>query len=343
VPIHQIYALSPQIQGMNFIAQVNEHANDKYSALWGYTAPDGREYAILGVRTGTAIIDITDNNNVKEVAFIKSVRSLWREMKTYSHYAYVVTDNADTGIEIIDLAQLPSSATLVSVYKDLPMSHTITIDEPRKLMYLMGGSGETVVILSLEDPLKPKEIARFGSSYVHDAYIKNGRAYLSEIMSQTFSIWDIADTANPKFLKRVRDKDAPAVSFHNSWTTEDEHYLVTTEETQDRTVKIWDISDLNAIKVIAEWLPPNRLAHNVQIKGNYAYFSSYGGGIRILDLSNPLHPNEVAFWTRSEEVEKGFVGMWACYPFFKSGKVIGSDIENGLIVVDFEGAREAVR
>lgn len=341
IPMHEIFGFVPQVQGMKFVAQVNEHNEDKYSSLWGYTAPDGREYALLGVRTGTSIVDITDNNNIKEVAFIKSKRSMWREMKTYSHYAYVVTDKTSTGVEIIDLSQLPQSATLVSVYKDQPMSHTISIDEPNKLMYLMGGSGETVVVLSLEDPLKPKEISRFGTSYVHDAYIKNGRAYLSEILSQSFSIWDLSDLSNPKFLKRYRDKNAPEVSFHNSWTTADDHYLVTTEETQNRTVKIWDIHDLNAIKLVAEWLPPNGFAHNVQIKGNFAYFSAYGGGIRILDLTNPLLPHEVAFWTRSELTERGMVGMWACYPFFKSGKVIGSDIDNGLIVVDFEGSRES--
>ena len=335
-----VFALTPQIQGMNFIAQINDHSKDQYSAIWGYTDPTGREYALLGVRTGTSIIDITDNSNIHEVAFIKSKKTMWREMKTYSHYAYVVTDSASTGVEIIDLSNLPTSATLVSVYKDFPMSHTISIDESHKQMFLMGGSAETVVALSLEDPLHPKEISRFGSSYVHDAYFKNGRAYLSEIMSQTFSIWDLTDIKQPKFLKRVRDQNAPDISFHNSWTTEDDHYLVTTEETEDRTVKIWDISNLAAVKVVAEWLPPNRLAHNVQIKGHYAYFSSYGGGIRILDLQDPLHPKEVAYWSRSEQIETGFVSVWGCYPFFKSGKIIGSDIENGLIVTEFLGAKE---
>ncbi len=330
----------PQIQGMTFIAQVNDHAKDKYSAIWGYTAPNGREYALLGVRTGTSIVDITDNENIHEVAFINSKKTMWRELKTFSHYAYVVTDSAETGVEIIDLSDLPNSANLVGVYKDLPISHTIFIDEAQKLLFLMGGSGETVVVLSLENPLAPKEVVRFGSSYVHDAFFKNGRAYLSEIMSQTFSIWDISDISKPKLLKRVRDKNAPEISFHNSWTTEDDHYLVTTEETEDRTVKIWDISDVKNVKMVAEWLPPNRLAHNVQIKGRYAYFSSYGGGIRILDLADPTHPQEVAYWTRTQETETGFVSVWGCYPYFKSGKIIGSDIENGLIVTEFTGAKE---
>lgn len=338
--LREVFAFNPTIQGMKFLGQVNNHSKDGYSALWGYTAPDGREYALLGVRTGTAIIDITDSQNLREVAFIKSKKSTWREMKTFSHYAYVVTDSTSTGVEIIDLSNLPQSAALVGVYSDLPMSHTIVIDEPQKLMYLMGGSGETVVILSLEDPLHPKEITRFGSTYVHDAFFKNGRAYLSEIMSQSFSIWDLSDITKPKFLKRIRDKEAPEVSFHNSWTTEDDQYLVTTEETEDRTVKIWDIRDLKKIQLVAEWLPPNRLAHNVQIKGRYAYFSSYGGGIRILDLIEPSKPQEVGFWARETEVERGFVSVWGCYPYFKSGKIIGSDIENGLIVTEFEGAKE---
>lgn len=334
---------APSVQGMTFIAQVNDHAKDGYSAIWGYTAPDGREYALLGVRTGTSIVDITDDNNIKEVAFIPSKRTEWRELKTYSHYAYVVTDSVGTGVEIIDLSQLPQSATKVGVYKGAAMSHTISIDEEKKLMHLLGGSGEYVVTLSLEDPLQPKEIVRFGSTYVHDGFFKNGRAYLSEILSQSFSIWDMTDLTKPKLLKRVRDPKAPSVSFHNSWTTEDDHYLVTTEETTGRSVKIWDISDLANVKMVSEWMPPNRLAHNVQIKGHYAYFSSYGAGIRVLDLIDPLHPKEVAFWTRNENVESGFVSVWGCYPFFKSGKLIGSDIENGLIVTQFEGAKETVK
>lgn len=336
----QDISVGPQIKGMNFLAQINDHARDKYSAIWGYTAPDGREYALLGVRTGTAIVDITDNTNIHEVAFIPSKKTMWREMKTFSHYAYVVTDSTETGVEIIDLSKLPLEATLVKTFKDLPMSHTIAIDESLKLLYLMGGSGETVVVLSLEDALNPKEIVRFGSSYVHDAYFKNGKAYLSEILSQTFSIWDMTNISKPQLIKRVRDKNAPEVSFHNSWTTEDDQYLLTTEETEDRTVKIWDIRDLKNPKLVAEWLPPNRLAHNVQIKGRYAYFSSYGGGIRILDLHDPVHPQEIAFWTRSEKNELGFVSVWGCYPFFKSGKIIGSDIEGGLIVTEFQGAKE---
>jgi choice-of-anchor B domain-containing protein len=325
---------------MRFVARLNDHDADDYSAIWGYTHPDGREYALLGVRTGTAVIDITDSPALKEISFIPSAQTDWRELKTYRNYAYVVTDNANTGIEILDLSALPARAVKVATYRDLPQSHTLFIDEEAGILYAMGGSGESVVALSLADPLNPVEISRFGTAYVHDGFFKNGKAYLSEITSKSFSIWDISDIAAPKFLKRVTDRAAPRVSFHNGWLTEDGNYMVTTEETAGRTVKIWDMRDIENIHVVAEWLPPNKLAHNIQIKGRYAYLSSYGGGVRVLDLADPTHPVEAAFWARTDGMERGFVSVWGVYPFFKSGKLIASDIEQGLVVTEFDGAKE---
>ena len=40
-----------------------------YAACWGYVAPDGREYALLGTNSGTSIIDITDSAAIQEVDY----------------------------------------------------------------------------------------------------------------------------------------------------------------------------------------------------------------------------------------------------------------------------------
>ncbi|MEX0602878.1 MAG: hypothetical protein WD295_06030, partial [Bacteroidota bacterium] len=90
-----------------------------YSACWGYTAPDGREYALLGSFQGTSIIDITDAPELKEVAFIPGPESSWREMKTYREYAFIVSEGTtlpDPGVQIIDLSELPDTARLVEVF-----------------------------------------------------------------------------------------------------------------------------------------------------------------------------------------------------------------------------------
>ena len=62
-----------------------------YSAGWGYTDPGGRELALVGASTGTSIVDVTTPTSPMQVAFIPGLSSSWREMKTYSHYAYIVT------------------------------------------------------------------------------------------------------------------------------------------------------------------------------------------------------------------------------------------------------------
>ena len=42
------------------IGSMNKYANVEYNDVWGYTDSEGREYALLGVKNGTSIIEITN-------------------------------------------------------------------------------------------------------------------------------------------------------------------------------------------------------------------------------------------------------------------------------------------
>ena len=105
---------------MYLLANVNTHQTP-YSAVWGYKAPDGREYAIIGSYDGTQFVDVTDVTNIIEVGFVPSTNpgsssNLWREMKTYSHYAYIVSEVTNSGIQIVDLQYLPDSVHYVKKF-----------------------------------------------------------------------------------------------------------------------------------------------------------------------------------------------------------------------------------
>ena len=54
---------------MYLLSNQNTHITP-YSAVWGYVAPDGREYAIIGCFDGTSFVDITDADNIHEVGFV---------------------------------------------------------------------------------------------------------------------------------------------------------------------------------------------------------------------------------------------------------------------------------
>lgn len=64
------FALPPN--GISLFAHLDQKhgqsGTDAYSGCWGWTAPNGKEYAIVGTYTGTAIIDIT--TGATEVAYI---------------------------------------------------------------------------------------------------------------------------------------------------------------------------------------------------------------------------------------------------------------------------------
>src|SRR3972149_590490 len=102
---------------VQLVGTFNQYFLVGYNDCWGYTAPDGKEYALLGVRSGTSIIEITDQGTLREVVFIPNPggNSSWKDIKTYRNFAYVVNER-EGGLQIIDLSQLPVTATLAATY-----------------------------------------------------------------------------------------------------------------------------------------------------------------------------------------------------------------------------------
>jgi hypothetical protein len=116
-------------RNVTFLSQF--HPDVLYASCWGWTSPGGQELAILGGNNGTYIVDVSMASMPMQLAHIPGPTSQWREMKTWDHYAYVVTENLgiNQGMQIIDLATSPP--TLVVAYEGVfNRAHTITIDGP---------------------------------------------------------------------------------------------------------------------------------------------------------------------------------------------------------------------
>jgi choice-of-anchor B domain-containing protein len=173
---------------MILIANRNQHnpANHewRYAALWGYVAPNGREYAILGGYWSTIFYDVTDTNNVYRVDTIPGVPSGWREMKTFSHYAYVVSEGSNSRLQIINLQNLPSSVSLVATYGHSGYTRTHTISQSGPYLYLNGGDylNDGIFILDLTvNPTAPVLRGTWQTHYVHDCRVFNDTIYACNI------------------------------------------------------------------------------------------------------------------------------------------------------------------
>ena len=329
-----------------------------YSACWGYTAPNGREYALLGSTLGTSIIDITDAPTLTEVAFIQGPTSNWREMKTYQEYAYIVSDQSDgvtpNGVQIVSLANLPTSASFVKTYiwadtvnsvvTSYQRAHTVSTEG--KYVYLNGGGYNGIRILDLTDPVDPVKAGRYVGPSFHDSYIRNDTIYASAINAG--GGLDIIDARNKSNPTRIKLHQYPGSGTHNAWTSEDGRYVLTTDEINStpKTLKVWDMTNIQNLVKVAEVASVSgsdtTIVHNVVVRGNLAYVAWYTAGVKVFDISNPTSPQLVAHYdTYPAHDRADYAGVWGVYPF-PSGKFIVSDMQTGLHVLRYPSTSTSV-
>jgi choice-of-anchor B domain-containing protein len=307
------------------------------AAVWGYSAPDGTELAMFGTVDGTSFQDVTDPRNPRQVAFIEGNTSTWREMRTWSHYAYIVTegygfDESPNGMQIVDLAD-PQHPRLIGRYDaTFSTAHSLGIYEGYAYIngskYHQGASG--MRILDLADPEHPVEVGVFTGRYVHDGYVRQNIGYLCAIGSG-LSIVDLSDKQHPTEISFTTYLGAYT---HNAWTTTDGTILYTTDETASGHLRIWDVTNPYEPYQGGEWSGhPTTSIHNVVVRGDSAYVAYYTEGLKVLDISNPEVPVLVASYDTYPGISGGWHGCWGVYPFARSGNLYVSDIEGGLFIV----------
>lgn len=363
------HAFAQYVPGVNNNVTLLGHQDkyNGYSNIWGYTDASGNEYALVGADIGLSVVNITNPANPIEVGFVPGPGPTgWREIKTFSHYAYVVSEASSpsqySGVQIVDLSTLPNNVSSFRSYRwpnvtaNDAHAHSISVDEAGYL-YIQGGNTTTgtggvnggVRILSLANPNAPAPVGVFSARYVHDSYTHKNILFNSNInQGGRVDVIDVADRANPKLLTTIV---YPSGFSHNSGTTVDGNYLITTDETSDASVKVWDIRVLwdndpnnnSNIELVAEVpVPAGSIAHNVHVRGDYAFIAHYTEGVKIFDVSDPRNPAEVGYYDTFRQPGTGFAGDWGVFPYFPSGNFVLSDMQTGLYVLrlDHAGAGE---
>lgn len=342
---------------MYLLANLNQHAVPpqyqapwNYSALWGYVAPNGREYAILGCVLGTSFIDITDSANIREVDYFPAdinlsnpdIGNLWREMKVYSHYAYIVSEADTSGVEIYDLQYLPDTVIFVKKFKAPGHSTTHSISAEGPYLYLNGSNAsfsEGTVVLDLSnDPVNPVVRGKWNTRYVHDCRVLRDTIFAMNINSGDGQI-TVIDARNKDSLKTITQwLNLPNPAPHNCALSKDRKFLFATDEvgSTPRLLKVWNIQDLQNTTLVNTWQPTgitSSIIHNVEIYGDTAVIAHYTSGVRVLNISNPSAPVEIAWYdTYPQNNGNAYQGCWGVYKF-PSGKIIASDMNTGLYVL----------
>jgi len=334
--------------------------------IWGWVDPlDSAEYVILGRTNGTAFLDITDPVNPIYLGDLPtaSLNSTWRDIKVYNNYAFIVSEAGQHGMQIFDLTNLrditapPLLFEESAHYSGWGNAHNIVINESTGRAYGVGTNTFEggLHIVDISDPLNPTLIGDFSEDgYTHDAQVViytgpdtnfQGQEIAFACNENTVTIVDVTDASNTTLISRT---GYPGASYtHQGWLTEDHRYFLSNDELDEQnsgintTTFIWDMLDLSAPVIIGTFVSStSAIDHNLYTHNGYVYQSNYRAGLRILDTENIANAilEEVAYFDVYPSSNSAqFDGTWSNYPYFPSGVIAVSHIQEGLFLLGLSG------
>ncbi|MCZ6612100.1 MAG: choice-of-anchor B family protein, partial [Planctomycetota bacterium] len=213
---------------------------------WGYVSPSGREYAIIGLSTGTGFIEITDPANPVIIDVVLTPNQ-GRDMKVFGHYVY---SSSDAGpFHIIDVQDIDNGVvTLANTIEG--GTHNISINEQSGFLY--ASVGGAMVVLSLADPVNP-ELVAIWEGQAHDAQVVTytegryaGREIAFVFAGSSHNV-DIVDVTDKSDMFLVGSTTYPNAAYtHQGWLSGDRKYLYVSDELDDiQRTNILDVSDLS--------------------------------------------------------------------------------------------------
>ncbi len=341
--ILSVFSVGAQNLNTTFRSKLT-YPNQTLANVWGYVA-GGKEYALVGGEQGLIIVDITNPGAPQQIVQIPGPVSLWKEIKTYGHYAYVVSEGG-LGIQIVDLSGLPSASLNYHYYTGqgqfpnpntkLNKIHALHIDTTKGFLYAYGGdmaSGRARIFNLNPDPYNPTYASTYNSNfpsnhnYIHDGYVDNDTMYGGHIYGGFFSIVDMTDKSNPEL---ITTQPTPNIFTHNTWLSKDHRYIFTTDEVNNSFLAAFDISDPTDIQLLDKIQSnpgSNSMVHNTHILDNWAVTSWYQDGFTIVDVTRPDNLIQVGNHDTYAGSGGGSVGCWGVYPFFPSGTIVATNIE----------------
>ena len=298
--------------------------------VWGM----GR-YMLLARRgEGFSVIDTLDpanpvTSNIRPPGYPQLGSYGVGDIKSDGRYIFATDEATGKGVFIYDTVPDPMSPTLLS---DLTNSganpgwvHNCWVDG--NYLYTLNA------VFDVSDKLNPRFLANMSRSGVHDVIVLDGRAYVSA-WNGGIEIWDVSNPAQPRSIATHAYAGA---STHNMWPSEDRQYLFTTDETPGGHVKVWSIANLPQIVQVGSFQvgPSSGTVHNVQVHGDLLFVTYYMEGLRVLDISDPRNPVEVAMYDTYPSTQQGcfgggtiYTGTWGVYPW-NQNLVYVSDLDRG--------------
>lgn len=262
---------------------------------------DGQRAYLAGLG-GLEIIDVSDPAAPRSVG---AYGGSWNDVRVVNDGTNVVAFLAPyrgEHTEVVDVTD-PSEPKLVM---QLEYSHSVFVqDRNGKKELFLATYNESVPRFDVTAPLTPVRegmaIVPGEPSGVHDLFVAGDRIHANNT-TQGLVVFDVSDgLGNPVELGRFR-----LAYSHASWagTIGNRQLILTGDEGMGTPVGGAHLSILDGdpqsptfMQELAKYQSrPEVSIHNFEVHGTKAYIAYYQDGVRIVDLSDPTQPREVAHY-----------------------------------------------
>ena len=357
------YVLMGKTNGVAFF-RITDPVNPVYVGELPNPAVDQRIWHDMKVYKNHAFIVSESEPHGMTVFDLTRLRGV-TEPKTWDHDAFYrlhsaahnIAINTDTGYAYI----VGGNQGIVGPDHCLSGLHMVDISTPKEPSFAgcyleEGGPGTAARTLG------PEAEAVSPAAYVHDAECvvykgpdteHTGREVCFNAAENKIVIADVTDKLAPKTLGFT---DYPNVTYaHQGSLTPDHRFLLVNDEldeeahgTNTRTI-VLDVSDLDNPKLHFEHFHPvGAIDHNNYVHEGRVYQSNYTSGLRVLStgaIDDPDDPRlePLAFFdSYPAHTDPTFNGTWSNYPYFESGTIPISGIDEGLFLLRLSDDAEAV-
>ncbi|MDY7226595.1 LVIVD repeat-containing protein [Hyalangium rubrum] len=238
---------------------------------------------------------------------------VYRSQDTYWNGVWAKGDalyvaSANRGILVFDIRD-PGAPTLVrNVPAGATNVHTVFVSGD----LLFGTAQEpdsAVLVFDVKEPLQPVLIAKFqaqGSSDVgpHDLFTFEDRLYVN-FWSTGYVVAGLERPDAPNELGRYRYEYATS---HANAVGRFGDRLIAFEggEGWGAHLRVLDVTDPAHISLIGEWRTHEHISiHNMVLVGTKLYVAHYHDGVRVLNVSVPETPREVAHFNTFRATDEG--------------------------------------
>ncbi|WIG93951.1 hypothetical protein [Myxococcus sp. SDU36] len=257
---------------------------------------------------GLTVFDVSDRAHPLFKASISLPGdSYWNGVWAKDNALYVAS--ADTGVSVFDISN-PGSPEFV---QSLPGNgyanvHTVLVDGDRLYASDVSDFVGSTRVYDVSTPLAPvlQQVVTlpeaFSSGGPHDFFAYEGRLYISNAYSG-YSVVDVSDLENVSHLGQYFYPAFGGYSHHSAvGTFAGRTIAFEGGEFPASHLRVLDVTDpANMVKMGEFRMRPVTSIHNMILKGNRLFIAWYHEGLRVLDVSNPTQPRQVAHFNTYRE------------------------------------------